>query len=90
MSNIKQVFRVEMPLGENTYQSFSTLFDNVVDALDLSMGIEFGSHNWRLCSWSQRLICEEELNTLEEAQKVESLGFEFLEYYGYFLDLEEE
>lgn len=88
MSNIKQVFRVEMPLGENTYQSFSTLFDNVVDNLDLSMGIEFGGHNWRLCPWSQHLICEEELNTLEEAQKVESLGFEFLTDNGYFLEEE--
>ncbi|QQO38378.1 hypothetical protein VPG01_020 [Vibrio phage VPG01] len=93
MSNIQQIFRVQMMLGNKGQEDFETFYNNFSKDSQYSAGrhefyIEYMGNEWWVCTHSNHLCCVTEFSTIEAAQEAEQEGFEILSSYGYWKEEE--
>ncbi|QIG66474.1 hypothetical protein CHAZLY21_183 [Vibrio phage Chazly21] len=93
MSNIQQIFRVQMMLGNKGQEDYDTFYSNFEKDSQYSAGrnefyIEYMGNEWWIDTFSRHLCCVTEFSTIEAAQEAEQEGFEILASYGYWKEEE--
>ncbi|CAL9985446.1 hypothetical protein VPHD51_0177 [Vibrio phage D51] len=94
MSNIKQIFRVELLLANCEGQSADRFFENFDKVAkyrhaEREFIYEYDHLEWVFCTHSNHLICRNEFPTMEAAEAAEHSAFEILSDFNYF-DADEE
>ncbi|QDF14806.1 hypothetical protein PONTUS_181 [Vibrio phage Pontus] len=93
MSNIQQIFRVQMMLANDATQDYDTFYSNFekdsqYSAAKREFFIEYMGNEWWVDTFSNHLCCVTEFNTIEAAEEAELEGYELLSSYGYWKEEE--
>ena len=94
MSNIQQIFRVQLLLVNCEGQNVDRFYDNFENATkyrhaERAFIYEYDHLEWEFCTHSSHLICRNEFNTIEEAEAAEQSAYDILSDFEYF-DREED
>lgn len=94
MSNIEQIFRVQLLLSTGEGQNADRFFDNFENAATYRLAehafiYEYDHLEWEFCIHSNHLICRNEFRTIEDAEAAEHSAFDILSEFEYF-DTEED